>query len=189
MAIETDFEKFINTITNLLINTEVNYANRSITMNEGFSEIASKIQEVKATGKKVMVIGNGGSAAIASHFHVDLCNYIGVRALYFGDIPLMTALSNDYGYQYAYERSINLWASDGDLLIAISSSGKSENILRAVKSAKDKGAFVVTFTGFKPDNPLRNLGNINFYVNSENYGYVESSHSVLAHYLTDRAGA
>jgi D-sedoheptulose 7-phosphate isomerase len=187
MEIEKDVTKYIDRLSKLFLNTEVDNSDGIITLNEGVNATVENILKVKTSGNKVLIIGNGGSAAIASHIHVDLCNSVGVKALVFGDIPLSTALSNDYGYQYAFERFIKLWIGKEDLLIAISSSGQSENILRAVRYTKDIGAFIVTLSGFKVDNPLRKLGDINFYVNSDFYGYVESAHSILAHYLTDRA--
>ena len=73
------------------------------------------------------------------------------------------------------------------MLIAISSSGKSENIIRATNAALKKGCTVVTLSGFKADNPLRQIGHVNYYVPSDEYGYVELIHSIIAHYLSDAA--
>ena len=136
-------------------------------------------------GRKVMIIGNGGSAAIATHMHNDLCNSVGIPAMTFNESAQLTALANDHGYEQVFERPIDLWAKSGDLLVAISSSGKSENILKGVQAAKKKGCDVITLSGFRPDNPLRQLGQINFYVASQSYGEVEVSHMSLVHYLTD----
>lgn len=140
-----------------------------------------------ASPRKIILIGNGGSAAIASHMQNDLCQSVGVRALVFNEAPLLTALSNDYGYEKAFERLVGLWADPGDLLIAISSSGRSESILRAVRAARAAGSSVLTLSGFDSENPLRKMGELNFYVRSKAYGEVESVHTVLSHYLTDRA--
>ncbi len=136
-------------------------------------------------GRKIMIIGNGGSAAIATHMHNDLCNSVGIQAMTFNDSSQLTALANDHGYDQVFERPIELWAKPGDLLIAISSSGKSENILKGVQAAKKKGCDVVTLSGFRSDNPLRQLGQVNFYIASQSYGEVEVSHVSLTHYLTD----
>ena len=134
-----------------------------------------------------MLIGNGGSAAIASHMQNDLCKAVGVRAMVFNEPSLLTALSNDHGYGCVFERPTELWADNGDLLLAISSSGQSENILRAVRASVAQGCQVITFSGFGADNPLRRMGHLNFYVPSQVYGYVELVHSTLAHFLTDCA--
>jgi D-sedoheptulose 7-phosphate isomerase len=141
------------------------------------------------TGKrgKILVIGNGGSAAIASHVQNDLCNSVKVKAMVLTETALFTGLTNDYGYTEAYERLVQLWATPDDLLIAISSSGQSENILRAAYTATERQCTVMTFTGFKPANPLRRMGALNFYVASDRYGFVELSHSAHLHFLTDAA--
>ena len=116
---------------------------------------------------------------------MDLCNRVGVRALVFNDPPVLTALANDHGYESAFERLISVWARPGDLLMAISSSGQSENILAAVAAGEQRGCLLLTFSGFKSDNPLRSAGDWNFYVASEAYGEVEVAHHALGHYLTD----
>lgn len=142
---------------------------------------------VAQTAGKVLLIGNGGSAAIASHMQNDLSKALGLRAMTFTETPLLTALSNDEGYVSVFERPIYLWANPGDLLIAISSSGRSENILRGVRACHARGGQTITLSGFNPDNPLRKLGVLNFYVPSNVYGYVESVHGVITHLLTDCA--
>ena len=154
-------------------------------LDEGASQVVEMILSVGTNSAKVMAIGNGGSAAIASHLQNDLSAALGVRAVDFSQVPLLTALSNDYGYQSVFERSVELWADAGDLMVAISSSGQSQNILRAVRAAVTRGCRIVTLSGFKADNPLRRLGDVNFYVPSTVYGYVELTHAALAHFLTD----
>lgn len=153
----------------------------------GAMEAVNHIKNYKSQSGKVILIGNGGSAAIVSHMHVDLCKAAGIKAIAFNDTPMLTALSNDHGYECVFERGVSLWADKGDLLIAISSSGKSDNIIRGVREAISKGCNVITLSGFKPDNPLRAMGHLNFYVNSDSYGYVELIHSIITHFLTDRA--
>ena len=117
----------------------------------------------------------------------DLCKAVGVRAMVFNEPPLLTALSNDHGYGCVFERPVELWATTDDVLLAISSSGQSENILRAVQADEARGCHVITLSGFRADNPLRQMGDVNFYVPSHVYGYVEVAHMALAHFLTNRA--
>jgi D-sedoheptulose 7-phosphate isomerase len=152
-------------------------------------QVVERILAVRAAGRKIVLIGNGGSASIAGHIEMDLCNRVGVRAHVFNDPPVLTALANDHGYEVAFERLLTLWAEPGDGLIAISSSGASENILRSVRVARAHQCHIVTFSGFKPDNPLRSMGDVNFYVASAEYGEVEVAHHALGHFLTDRAAA
>ena len=119
--------------------------------------------------------------------HTDLYKGSGVRGMVFTEPSLLTALANDDGYGSAYAQQTHLWGDPGDLLITVSSSGKSENILRAAQAARDNGCKVITLTGFAPDNPSRRLGDLNFYVNSLEYGFVETAHAALTHYITDQA--
>lgn len=158
-----------------------------LSLDKGTSKAAEIVLSVKANSGKVMVIGNGGSAAIASHLQNDLCKTVGVRAIAFSQVSLLTALANDHGYECVFERPVELWADADDLLVAISSSGQSENILRAARAALARGCRVITLSGFSADNPLRRLGDLNFYVPSPEYGHVESTHSVITHFLTDYA--
>jgi len=160
---------------------------RLLDTEEGLSRIVDSLHTTKTAHTKVMIIGNGGSAAIASHFQSDLCKAAQIRAMVFTEQPLLTALSNDISYIAAYRELVNLWADKGDILFSISSSGRSQNILDAVDIARERGCFpIVTLSGFLPDNPLRITGDINLYVSSKEYGYVELAHSVLAHYISDQ---
>lgn len=148
---------------------------------------AEMVTSLSTNACKIMLIGNGGSAALVSHMQNDLCASVGVRAMVFNEASLLTALTNDHGYAGAFRRLVELWTDAGDLLIAVSSSGKSENILQAVQAAAERGAQVITFSGFQPTNPLRSLGDLNFYIDSNSYGFVECAHMSLMHALTDLA--
>ena len=158
---------------------------RAISLDDGAQMAVGLIKDVREKGGKVISVGNGGSAAIASHLHNDLSS-AGVRSLIFSDTPLLTALANDFGYAQVFARPLELWAARGDLVVAVSSSGRSENILAAVGLAKEMGLEIVTLTGFDAANPLRSLGRINFWADSHDYGLVETAHQALTHYLSDR---
>ena len=159
----------------------------ALSPDEGVNQAVKAILNVGTRPGKVMVIGNGGSAAIASHMQSDLCKAVGVRAMVFNEAPLLTALTNDLGYQCVFERPAALWADAGDLMVAISSSGQSDNILQAVRAAAGRGCRLITLSGFSAANPLRQLGDINFYIASSDYGYVEAAHAAVTHFLTDSA--
>lgn len=139
-----------------------------------------------AGGCKLMFIGNGGSAGIASHMAIDYSKNGGLRALAFNDGAALTCLGNDLGYENVFARQIEMHGRPGDVLVAISSSGRSPNILRAVEAARGAGAaFILTLSGFSPDNPLRRLGDANLYVPSDQYGFVEILHLTLCHAALD----
>jgi D-sedoheptulose 7-phosphate isomerase len=132
-----------------------------------------------------MFVGNGGSAGIASHLAIDFSKNGGLRSLAFNDSSALTCLGNDLGYENVFAKQLEFHARPGDLLIAISSSGRSPNILAAVKTARARNCKVVTFSGFTEENDLRKTGDINFFVRSREYGFVEVSHLALCHAVLD----
>lgn len=146
-----------------------------------------RLLSVRDAERTVIGVGNGGSHSIVAHLEMDLCNRAAIPALTFNHPSILTALANDHGYACAFARLIRLKAKPGDCLVAVSSSGQSENILRAVDAAREVGASVVTFSGFAPGNPLRSLGDLNFYVPASEYGEVEVAHQAIVHYLSDAA--
>lgn len=140
---------------------------------------------LRSTAGKVIFIGNGGSASIASHAAIDFLNNCSIPALCFGDSALLTCLSNDFGYERVFEKPIRALITPNDILVAVSSSGKSPNILNAARTARDSGCKVFTFSAFLETNPLRAMGDINLYVPSGSYGYVELAHQIFMHMITD----
>lgn len=157
-----------------------------LSLDAGIARAVELVAALKEAGK-ALIIGNGGSAAIASHMQNDLCKAVGVRAMVFNEPPLLMALANDEGYDTVFHRPVGLWAERGDLLIAVSSAGESENIVKAASFASERGCRVITFSGFKPANRLRAIGDINVYVPASAYGYVEMTHQAIAHCITDFA--
>jgi D-sedoheptulose 7-phosphate isomerase len=185
---EQTFSEYSLELCSLLSHIEVTAApHEKLSLEEGMTRAIAIILSKKSEGRKIIIIGNGGSAAIASHMQNDLCKAVGVRSLVFNEAPLLSALSNDLSYAVAFEVLVDLWAEEGDALIAISSSGQSENIIRAADAARKKGCSVITLSGFKSKNPLRHKGLINFYIPVEHYGFVELGHSILTHYISDAA--
>jgi D-sedoheptulose 7-phosphate isomerase len=138
-----------------------------------------------AQGDKVIFAGNGGSAAIASHMATDYSKNGGLRAWAMNDASMLTCLANDYGYDQVFAKQIEFHGRPGDLLVAISSSGRSANILAAVAAARKLGCSVLTMSGFASDNPLRRTGDMNLYLDSTAYGYVEIGHLALCHAIVD----
>jgi len=140
--------------------------------------LREKILDCKKNKKKVIIFGNGGSAAIASHFALDLTNVAKIRCVNFSDSSLITCLSNDYGFDNWIYKTLEFYADKGDLLILISSSGMSKNMINAVKKNNIKFSSIVTFTGFNKNNHLKKLGNLSFYVSSNIYNVIENIHQI-----------
>jgi D-sedoheptulose 7-phosphate isomerase len=136
-------------------------------------------------GKKIIFVGNGGSAGISSHLAIDYTKNGGLRSLAFNDGAALTCLGNDLGYEYVFAKQIEMHGRTGDVLVAISSSGRSPNILKAVSAAREGGLVILTLSGFGSDNPLRRLGDYNIYVASGEYGIVEVTHLALCHAILD----
>ena len=134
--------------------------------------------ELKAKGNKLIMAGNGASATIASHAATDFTKQAKVRSLCFTDASLITAFGNDYGYENWVAEAIKSYYKNGDVVILISSSGSSKNIVNAAKKAKQLNLRVVTFSGFTEDNPLRQIGDLNFWLPSKAYNIIENTHSI-----------
>ena len=137
-----------------------------------------KLIDVKKNKKKVIIVGNGGSAAIASHVSVDLTKACKIRSVNFNEADLITCFANDYGYENWVKKGVDFYADKKDLLICISSSGMSKNIINGAKQAKKIGCNVVTLSGFSKSNSLKKQGHINLWVNSTNYNIVEMTHHI-----------
>ena len=149
-------------------------------------QVRDLLLEVNKNNKKILIFGNGGSSAIASHFSVDLTKNAGVRCLNFNEADLITCFANDYGFEHWVEKAIDFYGDEGDLLIVISSSGRSQNMLNGVKAARN-GNFksVVTLSGFAEDNPLNQLGDINLWLDSKAYNFVENIHQIWLLIIVD----
>lgn len=152
---------------------------------DGIERVCNLIISKKESGHKLMFIGNGASAAMSSHMSTDFWKNGGIKAVAFNDISLLTCIGNDYGYKHIFEKPIEMFANEGDILVAISSSGRSENVIRGTASAKSKGCSIVTLSGFDGENPLSSLGDFNFYVRDRSYGPVEIIHHSICHCILD----
>jgi D-sedoheptulose 7-phosphate isomerase len=147
----------------------------------------AEIESARVRRARLWVAGNGGSAAIADHL---LCDWvkgtfiasqapIHVHSLA-SNTALLTACANDFGFEASFERQIEMQAQPGDLLICISSSGNSANILAALRRASSMGMKTIVFTGFSGGESAQ-LADIHLHVNAHNYGVVEDCHQILMH--------
>lgn len=157
---------------------ETNYSNELI----HFMELCCAVSNRNG---KIIFAGNGGSSSIASHAATDFTKQSKIRSVAFNDHNLISAYSNDYGQDRWIAQCIDDYADPKDAVVLISCSGQSKNVITAANIAKEKGLHVVTFTGFKPDNTLRSSGDLNFWVNSQNYNITESTHTILIFCIGD----
>ena len=167
-----DFKKIINFNSNEIKKKLINLKKIFIT--------------TKKNRKKILIFGNGGSAAIASHFSIDLTKNAKIRCTNYNESDLITCFSNDYGYERWVEMAIKYYGNKGDVLIVISSSGKSKNMINAcIAGRKKKFSKIITLTGHLVNNPVKKLGDINLWVNSKAYNYIENIHQFWLLSLVD----
>lgn len=182
MMFNNYLEKFAETLKNTAASTK----DESLSLDASFDAINKVFETCKAKRNTVYLIGNGGSSGIVSHGAIDFLNACGFKAQALTDNSMLTCMANDYGYENVFAQPFKILIEEGDVVVAISSSGQSENIVNASKVATGKGAKIITFSGFKKDNPLRKQGDFNLWLDSKNYGIVEIGHSLLLHHITDR---
>jgi D-sedoheptulose 7-phosphate isomerase len=171
------FTKYISNYSKFL--KKINY-NNLVQCSELFKKINKK-------NNKIIFLGNGGSAAIASHISVDLSKNAKIRSVNFNEADLITCFSNDYGHENWMRAALDVYCDKGDLVVLISSSGKSLNIVNAAKWCKKKKIRLITFSGNDRANPLKkiNAQGINFWVDSRAYNYIEGIHLLLLMSITD----
>jgi D-sedoheptulose 7-phosphate isomerase len=180
----TDYVAAIGTgLTRLAVTDREGHA---LGTEDGFTRWVAVTHEVQARGRNIYLIGNGASAAMASHFAADACKNGGLRAHAFNDGALLTCTANDLAFDQIFAAPLSRFARAGDMLISISSSGASANILRALERAREMQMAIVTVSGKSANNPSRTAGDLNFYVPAARYGWIESGHHVLLHYWLDQ---
>jgi len=186
MDIENFVEKYYSEFKKAIEHIEITDIFGSILkFNNGIDLSVKMLLEIQNKNHRIYIVGNGGSAAIASHTAIDLLKNGNIPATSFNDASLLTCISNDLGYDEVFSKPIEMLAREGDLVICISSSGNSNNIVKAANTAKIKDCSVITLSGFTPVNKLRPLGNINFFVPSFSYGFLEIIHQYILHCILD----
>jgi len=152
---------------------------------KGFDIWCEQTDELRRNNNTMFFAGNGASAAMSSHMSADASKNGGFRSLAFNDIALLTAVSNDISYAESFSLPLKRFADKGDILVTISSSGNSPNIIKALETARELGVATITLSGLGADNQSRKLGDLNFYIPAPTYGLVEAGHQVLLHCWLD----
>ena len=142
-------------------------------------ELTTKALKKTYKKNKIIIFGNGGSSTIASHFTIDIIKNTKLECINFNDPAIITCFSNDYGYEKWITKALKIYSKKSDVLILISSSGNSKNMINAANFAKKNKLNLITFTGFKKDNKLNGRGKINFWVDSLNYNHIENVHQII----------
>src|SRR5947209_8110379 len=154
------------------------------------TEVATQLVETLRRGRKVLVAGNGGSAAQAQHFAAELVGRFKRERMPYAvlslttDTSILTAIANDYGYQDVFARQVCAFGQPGDVFIAFSTSGESENLLRAAQAGHERSVSVVAITGDCPSS-LESLADITVRVPVVDTALVQEMHMMVTHVLCD----
>jgi len=175
MKFENYFKNYNKSIFDLLNDFDTSLIDISVSL----------INNCKNNGGKVYIVGNGGSSSIASHVSVDFAKIADVPSDTFNNSNLITCFANDYGHENWISEAIKTYSQANDMLILISSSGKSKNIVNAAKYCNENKIPLITLSGFSNNNPLSKLGNINMHVDSETYNFIEMSHHIILVAIVD----
>lgn len=154
-------------------------------IDKAFLQWSNTTLMVREQEKTIYLIGNGASASMASHVAADLAKNAQVRTEVFSDLSLITALANDMGYENVFVEPLRRRMCAGDMLVAISSSGQSPNVILAAEEAQRKGGFIVTLSAMEINNKSRSMGMLNFYIPATAYGLAESGHASILHFWID----
>jgi len=179
-------KNYLTSFSEIIKNTQITNINQQqLSSDYSFKIIIEQLMKLKKDKGTLFLLGNGGSSGIISHASTDFLKVGELKAVPLTDNSQLTCMANDYGYEYVFSKPLEIMAQKNDIVIAISSSGSSMNIINAANMAKSKGCYVVTYSGFKSTNQLRTIGDVNFWLNSSNYGKVEIGHALLLHILSD----
>jgi len=146
---------------------------------------AELIKKMVKNNGKIILAGNGGSAAMSSHVAVDFTKNASIRSINFNEADLITCFANDYGYENWITKALEFYSEPNDLVVLISSSGSSMNVVNAAEYCNQNNIDLITLSGFSKDNSLKSLGNINFWVDSKEYNVVEMVHHIILLLLVD----
>ena len=143
-----------------------------------------KFQKAFHNHDRVIILGNGGSNAVASHISQDYMKFCGKKVSVLSDPSMITMLTNDFGYEYAYQKFLEYYVEKDTLVIIISSGGESVNMLKCVDWCEDNKISYGVLTGFKLDNTIRGEASNalwNYHIASDSYGVVECVHQIFLH--------
>jgi D-sedoheptulose 7-phosphate isomerase len=173
---------WLEKLNQTIMSTKCRVNLKNCSFKKGLAKTGELLQSAISNQTSVFWVGNGGSSAICSHLSQDVMNKLGIKSLYLGDSSLMTCMANDYGYEQVYSKPMELFVNKNDILIAISSSGNSDNILSCVKLANKRGLHIISLSGMKQNNRLWNCNaDVSFFIDSDLYGIVETGHEAILH--------
>jgi len=187
MTLESIIVNHQKKMNELILSAEFSNNSSKISVDKWFEAVLDKLHKLKSDHGHIFFIGNGASSSMSSHFATDFTKNAGIRSYSNNEGSLLTCFSNDFSYETAYMEILKKYMRDGDMLVAISSSGKSKNIINAVDFVRSDfpKSSVIGFSGFSKNNPLNAKSNYGLYIDSDEYGFVESGHAYYLHMVID----
>jgi len=149
-------------------------------MESGFEKYQTAFNQYK----RIIILGNGGSNSVASHISQDYMKFHNKKVSILSDPSMITMLTNDFGYDYAYKKFLEYYVEDDTLVVILSSGGESKNMLKCVDWCEDNKTSYGVLTGFNSNNTIRNEATNalwNYHIASESYGVVECVHQIFLH--------
>lgn len=177
--------KYSSAFDALIRKSQFSQKGSDVGQQEGLDLLCALTGATAEKSGRFIFVGNGASASFASHMALDWSKNGGVASLCLSDGTQLTALGNDLGYEEVFSAPLDWHGKENDVLVTISSSGNSENIVRSIRKAHELGLEVVSFSGLKPDNMSRQLADYSLYVPGLTYGMVECAHQLWMHMWLD----
>ena len=168
----------------------INYQKKLNQISKGLNfeiieKLFNRIKKIKKNNK-ILIFGNGAGAAIASHFSNDLSNTMKIKTLSFDNSAHITCFSNDYGYENWVKKTIDIFSNNTDLIILLSASGNSKNMINAAKYCKKKNIEFYSITGFKRNNQLNKNSKNYIWINSSSYNQIELTQQFILLSIIDK---
>jgi len=187
MKLKDKIESHRNQFIDMVCSVEMSIDSDEVNLEKWMEELINELKRTRNNKNRMYFIGNGASSSMSSHFATDFTKNGGISSFSCNEGTLLTCFGNDFGYENAYMQMMNYYMQQGDVLVAISSSGASKNIVNAINFVRQKfpDNVVITFTGFDANNYSRTNGSYNLYIPIKDYGMVESSHAYYLHMLLD----
>ncbi len=158
---------------------------QALPVDAGFSVWCRYTEEVRKDNGTIYLVGNGASASMASHMAADLAKNARLHTQVFSDLSLITAVANDMGYEHVFSEPLSRRGGGADMLVAISSSGRSPNVLAATRTARRLSMTIVTLSAMDLETPLRSAGDLNAWLPCRTYGDAETCHATVLHHWMD----
>jgi len=143
-----------------------------------------QFQKAFHTHERIIVLGNGGSSSVASHISQDYMKFHGKKVSILSDPSMITMLTNDFGYDWAYQKFLEYFVEKDTLVVIMSSGGESQNMINCIQWCENEEVEYGVLTGFNPENKIRTMAKNslwNYYINSDDYGVVECVHQIFLH--------